>query len=180
MLVGRIGLALVGATAIATFVAVPANAVDTVVLFTTTGGALNITTPVSAILAGGTNSGGTLSGKLGTVTVTDSRGTAAGWLASVFSTGFTTTTGGGVPNNYATYTPGPNAGTVAPGTPGISAGVAGSPGVSGRAALIAYAYSNVTAGGNSVSWNPTVTVVPLLSTVVTGATYSGTVTHQVV
>src|SRR6266568_2610164 len=173
MLIRRIGLALVGATAIATLVAMPASAVDTIVLFTTTGGALNITTPVSATLTGGTNT--PVSGRLGTVTVTDSRGTATGWLASVFSlTGFTTS-GGTVPNTYATYTPGPTTGTAAPGTPGISAGVAGSPGAFGRPALIAYAYSNIAAGGNSVSWNPTVTVAPLLSTVATGATYSGTV-----
>ncbi|HYS35412.1 MAG TPA: hypothetical protein VEO01_07215, partial [Pseudonocardiaceae bacterium] len=96
MLIRRIGLALVGATAIATLVAMPASAVDTIVLFTTTGGALNITTPVSATLTGGTNT--PVSGRLGTVTVTDSRGTATGWLASVFSlTGFTTS-GGTVPN----------------------------------------------------------------------------------
>jgi hypothetical protein len=178
MLVRHIGLALVGATAIATVVAMPANAVDILVLFTTTGGALNITTPVSATLAGGTP-GGTVSGRLGTVTVIDSRGTAAGWTASVFSpTGFTAG-GGTVSNTGVTYTPGPTTGTAAPGTPGISAGAAGSPGASGRPALVAYAYSNITAGGNSVSWNPTVTVAPPLNTVATGATYSGTVTHQV-
>src|SRR6266702_8714786 len=79
MLIRRIGLALVGARAIATLVAMPASAVDTIVLFTTTGGALNITTPVSATLTGGTNT--PVSGRLGTVTVTDSRGTATGWLA---------------------------------------------------------------------------------------------------
>jgi hypothetical protein len=180
MTIRRIGMLLLGATAIAVLATVPANAADTTVTFTTTGGSLTVAAPGSATLSGGTTTpGGTVSGALGTVTVTDARGSAAGWTSSVYSTtGFTATASTAIANAAITYTPGATTATTAPGTPTITAGSAGPPGVSSGTALVAYSYANVTAGGNSVSWNPTLAVVIPL-TAKTAAAYSGTISHQV-
>jgi hypothetical protein len=168
-----VGVAVVSA-------AVPANAADTTVTFTTAGGSLTVSVPASVALAGGSTApGGTVTGAVGTVTVTDVRGSAAGWTASVYSTtGFTATGSTAVTNSGVTYTPGATTGSSAPGTPTITAGSAGSPGATSGAALTAYTYANSTAGGNSVSWNPTLAVVIPL-TAQAGAAYSGTISHQV-
>jgi WxL domain surface cell wall-binding len=176
----RIGMLLAGVAAIAVSTAIPANAADTTVTFTSTTGSLSITAPGSATLSGGTPTpGGTVSGAMGTVTVTDARGSAAGWMASVYSTtGFTATSSTAITNAAVTYTPGATTSTSAPGTPTITAGTAGPPGTTSGAALTAYTYANATAGGNSVSWNPTLAVV-IPSTALSGAVYSGTVSHQV-
>jgi hypothetical protein len=172
---------LLGAVAIAGLTTVQANAVDTSVTFTATGGGLAITAAPSATLTGGTTTpGGTVSGSLGLVTVTDSRGAAATvqWTAGVYSTtGFIATSNPSITNASVTYTPGSPT-TTAPGTPTVTPGTAGSPGASSGAALTAYAYSNTTAGGNIVSWSPTLAVV-IPSTAAAGAAYSGTVSHQV-
>ncbi|MEU0885864.1 WxL domain-containing protein [Lentzea sp. NPDC005914] len=177
----RIGARVAGvAAAIAICTAVPASAVDSTVSFATTGGTLSVAVPASATLTGGsTVPGGTVSGALGTVTVTDARGNAAGWTASVYSTtGFTASGSTAITNSSVTYTPGATTSTTTPGSPTITAGTAGSPGANAGAALTAYTYANATAGGNTVSWNPTIAVVIPL-TAIGGATYSGTVSHQV-
>ncbi|GLZ40745.1 WxL domain-containing protein [Actinokineospora sp. NBRC 105648] len=177
---GIAALALAGATAGVAFTALPANAADTTVTFTTTGGALTITAAATATLTGGSTApGGTVNGPLGTVTVNDARGTAAGWLASVYSTtGFTGPGSVAITNAGVTYTPGATTATSAPGTPVVTAGTAGSPGASAVAALTAYTYANTTAGGNTISWNPTLAVaIPL--TAVAGTLYTGTISHQV-
>jgi hypothetical protein len=116
---------------------------------------------------------------LGTVTVTDTRGSAAGWTASVYSTtGFTATGSTAITNAAITYTPGSTTATSTPAAPTITAGTAGSPGASSGAPLTAYTYVDATAGGNSVSWNPSLAVVIPL-TAKTAAAYSGTISHQV-
>jgi hypothetical protein len=180
MLIRRIGILLFGAAAVVTLATAPANAADTTVTFTTTTGSLTITAPASVTLSGGTTSpGGTVTGALGTVTVTDARGSAAGWTASVYSTtGFTATGSTAIVNGAVTYTPGATTATTTPGTPTITAGSAASPGASSGAALTAYTYANATAGGNTVSWNPSLAVVIPL-TAKTAAAYSGTISHQV-
>jgi len=177
----RSGFLVLGVAAIAVCTAVPAHAVDSTVSFATTGGTLSVVVPASATLTGGsTVPGGTVSGGLGTVTVTDARGNAAGWTASVYSTtGFTATASTSITNGGVTYTPGSTTSTSAPGSPTITAGSAGSPGANAGAALTAYTYANATAGGNTVAWNPTIAVVIPL-TAQGGASYSGTVSHQVV
>ena len=60
----------------------------------------------------------------------------------------------------------------------MTAGTAGSPGASSGAALTAYTYADVTAGGNTVSWNPSLAVV-IPATTTASAAYSGTISHQV-
>lgn len=158
----------------------PASAADTTTTFTTTAGALSIAVPASASLTGGTTiPGGTVSGALGTVTVTDQRGSAAGWTASVYSTtGFTATGSTSITNAGITYTPGATTGVNAPGTPTITPGTPGNPGATAGTALTAYTYANTTAGGNVVSWNPSLAVaIPVSAR--TGASYTGTISHQV-
>ncbi|GLZ30155.1 hypothetical protein Lesp02_23450 [Lentzea sp. NBRC 105346] len=171
---------MVGVAAVAVGTAVPANAVDSTVTFSTTGGTLSVAVPASATLTGGTTvPGGTVTGAMGTVTVTDTRGNATGWTASVYSTtGFTSAGSTAIANSGITYTPGSTTSTTAPGSPTITAGTAGSPGANAGAALTAYTYANATAGGNTVAWNPSLAVVIPL-TAQGGATYSGTVSHQV-
>ncbi len=178
----RIGSLVAGAAAaIAVGTAVPANAVDSTVSFATTGGTLSVVAPAAATLTGGSTSpGGTVSGPLGTVTVTDTRGNAAGWTASVYSTtGFTASESTAIANSSVTYTPGATTSTNSPGSPTITTGNAGSPGANTGAALTAYTYANATAGGNTVAWNPTIAVV-IPSNAIGNATYSGTISHQVV
>jgi hypothetical protein len=176
----RNGSLLTGVAAFVICAAVPASAVDSTVSFATTGGTLSVAVPASATLTGGsTVPGGTVTGALGTVTVTDTRGNAAGWSASVYSTtGFTASGSTTITNSSITYTPGATTSTTAPGSPTITAGTAGSPGANAGAALTAYTYANATAGGNTVSWNPTIAVVIPL-TAQGGASYSGTISHQV-
>ena len=78
MLIRRIGILLLGAAAITVLATVPANAADSTVTFTTTGGTLSVAAPASATLSGGTTiPGGTVTGALGTVVVTDARGYSA-------------------------------------------------------------------------------------------------------
>jgi len=161
--------------------AVPANATDTTVTFTTTTGVLSITSAPSAVLTGGSNiPGGTISGSLGTVTVTDERGTAQGWAASVYSpTGFTATGSPDISVANITYLAGPTTGMIARGAPVVTAGTAGSPGTDRATALTVYRYANTTPGGNSVSWNPTLTVViPVAAR--PGSHYSGTISYWIV
>jgi hypothetical protein len=179
MFARRTGILLLGVIAIIVGTAFPAQAVDSTVTFTATGGSLSIAAPGSATLSGGTTSpGGTVTGALGTVTVTDARGSAAGWTASVYSTtGFTATSSTAITNSGITYTPGATTSTTVPGTPTITAGTAGSPGAASGTALTVYTYANATAGGNIVSWNPTLAVV-IPITAKTGL-YTGTISHQV-
>jgi hypothetical protein len=176
----RIGSLVAGVTAAIAAGTAPANAEDSTVSFATTGGSLSVVVPAAATLTGGsTIPGGTVSGALGTVTVTDARGNAAGWTASVYSTtGFTAAQSTAIANSSVTYTPGATTSTTTPGSPTITAGTAGSPGANAGTALTAYTYANATAGGNTVAWNPTIAVVIPL-TAKSAVTYSGTVSHQV-
>src|SRR6202051_5028143 len=92
-------LFLLGATAmLALGLAGPAGAAETAATVAVAGGALSITVPVSAGNLGtreNTVIGGTISGQLGEVQVSDARAAAAGsgWVASVISTAFTPPSG---------------------------------------------------------------------------------------
>jgi hypothetical protein len=174
----RIAVAAAGIATAATIAitTVPAGAGDTTTTFTLAGNGLSISVPGSADLStsGSTLIGATsLSGTLGTVTVTDNQGTLAHtWTATVSATDFTTGGGGAnktVTKDNASYTPG----TVS--SSGIGAAV-GTPALS-----LSTSASVVTAtaviGAMSASWDPTVSVT-IPSSVIAG-TYSGTITHSV-
>ena len=158
----------------------PAHAEDTDVTFELTGaGGLAISAPATADLGSAATNAGTLSGSLGTVTVTDERGALlATWTASVSSTDFTTggaTSAETIAASDVSYWSG-----LATATTGTVVAVPGQ-----LDALLAQdlgasrtAFSTSSAVGNhSVSWNPTM-VVAIPAAAVVG-TYTGTITHSV-
>jgi hypothetical protein len=118
--------------------------------------------------------GGTISGALGQVQVTDARSAAAGsgWVASVISTAFTppAPVGPAIAASAVAYAAGPITKV------GTATYTANDPGnLSG--ASVAVTATGIT-GDNSATWNPTITV-----TVPGGAgagVYSATITHSVV
>jgi hypothetical protein len=159
--------------------AVPAKGADTTTTFALAAGSLSISAPASKDLGTGSTGSGTVSAQLGTVTVTDTRGTLLGtWTASVSSTDFTT--GGGtanetVGNGQVTYWSG--TATASSGTGVFTPGQASALNAQTLgASRTAYA-GTALVGNNSVSWNPTVTVnVPAAAV---AGTYTGTITHSV-
>jgi hypothetical protein len=150
-----------------------ATSASTTVTFTVSVGTLDITAPATVDL-GTAVPGATVSGSIGPVTVTDTRGdVAAVWTATVSSTPFVNGAST-IPNTAVTYWSGPTtASTPATGfTPGQpTAGDA----VALGATVTAFSFSG--SGGNTATWNPTLAVaVP--STAIVGV-YTGTVTHSV-
>lgn len=156
---------------------------STSVSFSVTAGALSISEPTTANLGtvASSPSGTTLSGHLGSTTITDSRGSLAGWTATItattFSDGATPTPHTIAANKFKAYV---NAGD----GPTVSSGVA-VPATTYTTAATALTLSTsaqtlVTAtatGSNVVAYNPTIAVT-VDSSVVSG-TYTGTVTQTV-
>ena len=145
---------------------------DTTVTFAVTSGLLTITAPTASNLGSGAP-GGTISGALGTVTVTDNRALlSASWTATASSTNWTTGTGTPaetIPASDANYDPGPvtTTGTITVTPTDITLSNSPQTVVSGSSGT----------GDNSASWDPTVSVfVPAAA--VTGA-YTAVVTHSV-
>jgi hypothetical protein len=145
---------------------------DTTVTFAVTTGALTLTAPASATLGSGAP-GTTISGQLGTVTVTDSRALlVASWTTTASSTDFTT--GGGTPAETipaadATYTPGTvtTTGTITTSTSVIT--------LSGTPQTVVTGSAGV--GNNTASWNPTIAVA--VPSAAVGGTYTGTLSESV-
>lgn len=148
---------------------------DTPATFTLTAGSLAISVPTTSVDLGSVPTGSvTLSGQLGSVTVTDTRGNAvATWTATVTATAFTT--GGGTANE-----------TVAASNLAYSSGLPTA--TSGVGAFVPGVVATLASGGtaaawtggvgtNSATWNPTLTVT--LPPGAVAGTYSGTITHSV-
>jgi len=165
------------------FLAAPAAAAPddtTSTTFEVLAGTLDVVAPATADLGSGAP-GGTISGQLGAVTVTDSRASDdASWTATVTATVFQTGTGSGpetVLPEEIDYWSGAAGSTTGDGTftPGqATAGDAAE--LSSSVQLTAFTHSGGT-GGNSATWNPTLVVnVPLDSI---AGVYTGTVTHSV-
>jgi Putative Ig domain/IPT/TIG domain len=145
---------------------------------TITPGLLSITVPSSAALPTA-RAGGTTSGQLGTVTVTDQRGSpGAAWTVTVTTTPFATGGGTGaetIPLSQVSYWSGPataiaGTGTFTPGQPTAATAVN----------LAAARGAFTLAGGsptNSASWNPTLSV-SIPARAVSGK-YVATITHSV-
>jgi len=149
----------------------------TTVTFTVTTGNLTMTAPGSANLSSAAP-GGTASGLLGAVTVTDNRALlAAAWTVTAAATDWHRVGGTGgsheiVPASGATYDPGgiTTTGTItvaADSTPPIALGNGAVPVVDGTAGI----------GDNSATWNPTLAVAIPAGTV--GGDYTGTLTQSV-
>ena len=157
----------------------PAHADDTEVTFelTATGG-LSISAPAAADLGSAGTDATTLSGSLGTVTVTDSRGALLGsWTAWVSATDYTT--GGAsaavtIDSSSVRYWSGlPSLTGVAVVVPGQATALLAQDLGASRTAASATA----TVGNTSASWAPTV-IVDVPASAVAGV-YTGTVTHSV-
>jgi len=142
---------------------------------TVTGGVLSITVPTDAgNLGTRANSvgGGTISGLLGSVQVSDGRSAAAGsgWVASAISTAFIPPTGPAIAASAVAYT----AGTVT--KVGTATFTANDPSnLTGVAPVITA--TGIT-GDNSATWNPTITVT--VPGGMAAGVYSATITHSVV
>jgi hypothetical protein len=148
----------IGAAALAFGNAFPASAAltgSTSASITLVGGVLAITVPAAAGNLGAltnTVGGGTISGPLGEVQVSDARSAAAGsgWVASVISTAFTPTAGPTIAASAVGYTAGAitkvGTATYTANNPGDLTGV-----------IPAVTATGIT-GDNSATWNPTINV----------------------
>jgi len=163
---GVIGLLALGITA--------AASEATIATITITGGALEITVPTADADLGtlvNTVSGGSISGQLGVVQVSDARSAAAGsgWVANVISTAFTPAAGPAIPASAVGYTAGPITKI------GTATYTANDP-ANLTAVSPAVTATGIT-GDNSATWNPAINVA------VPGGTpagvYSATITHSV-
>jgi hypothetical protein len=176
-----IGVTLAPAAAFASTAAVshPAAALraaggdpNTTMTFTVTVGGLTMTAPGAANIGSGAP-GTTITGSLGTVTVTDARALiSASWTATASSTNFTT--GGGtpaetIPATDANYNPGPIAttGTITATGSDITLSNAAQTVVAGTAG----------SGDNTASWDPTIAVAVPATAV--GGLYTATLTQSV-
>ncbi|MEV4106687.1 hypothetical protein [Nonomuraea sp. NPDC049695] len=191
----RLGSSLAGAAGLVAAVAMTAPAqadttcaasttCPTTVTFTVTAeGGLSITVPgPPAVDLGSGNSGGQISGHLGSVTVQDQRAALnATWVASVVAASGGFTTGGStgaetIPNTAVLYWSGPatatsnTGGTFVPGQ--LTAAAAET------LSATRTAFSKTTGSGdNFATWNPTL-VINVPDAAVAG-TYTGTVNHSV-
>ncbi len=169
-----VGVSVVG---VLMFTFVPsASAADTgatTATFTITSGALAITVPAASVSLGSFENvvgGGTVSGSLGSVQVTDARSATAGWVASVISEAFTPTTGPAIAASAVGYTAGPinKVGTATYTANNRTGLTAAGPVVTASAIT----------GDNSATWSPTITVTVPGGMAATD--YSAAITHSVV
>ncbi len=165
-------LLLVGAVAaLAAVTALPGGAADTPTSFTLTGGALSISAPTGNVSLGtqvSPTSATTISGHLGVVTVTDQRGGATTWVASVIVTAFTPIPAAtAIPATQVSY----SAGTVT--ESGVTTVLPGTTDLTGVSPVV----NGTSTGISSASWNPTISV--LVPANAPPGVYSGTITHSV-
>jgi hypothetical protein len=174
----RYSLAAAAATVLAAAGVASAAPGDTTVTFSVTGGALAVSVPSSAALGSGLP-GSSISGQLGSVTVTDSRALLnAHWTASVTSTSFTTGAGTAaetIPTSAVSYWSGNASSTTGLGTFTPGQTTAGDKQTL-DASRTAHGLATGT-GNNSATWNPTL-VIAIPNSAVNG-TYTGTVTHSI-
>lgn len=151
---------------------------DTTTTFTITTGGLAVSQPATASIGSGAP-GGTISGSLGSVTVTDTRAALLGsWTATAVATAFTTGTGTAaetIPAADVSYWSGlPTAVT------GLGLFTPGQATVANKVVIdtAKTAFSrDASAGNNSAAWNPTIVVA--VPTDAVAGDYTGTVTHSV-
>ena len=153
--------------------ALPAAGADTTATFTLTAGALSISAPTGSVSLGtqvARASSSTIGGPLGVVTVTDDRGGATTWVASVIVTAFTPTTGPAVtaiPASQVTYVPG----TV------TEVGVTTAQPAEASLAGVVPVVNGTSTGLSTASWNPIISV--LVPANAAPGIYTATITHSV-
>jgi hypothetical protein len=139
--------------------------------FTLTSGALSISAPTAGASLGSqlaSTSPSTISGSLGAVTVTDQRGGATTWTASVISTAFTPPSGPADPASNVSY----GAGTIM-----VSATVVATPVAATDLTGVSTVVTGASTGISTASWNPTISVVVPAN--YAPGVYSATITHSV-
>ena len=144
-------------------------AANTPVQFELGAGTLTISAPTALVDFGNVAAGATsVGGLLGPVVVTDNRGGATAWTATVASTAFVNGAST-IPASDITYTPG---------TASTTGGVTLAAPVTGNltSPRVAQATS-VVSGTNTATWNPGITVT-IPAGAVTGV-YAATITHSV-
>src|SRR3954471_9918003 len=151
-----LALAVLTAAAVTALVPTAADAADTNVTFTLSGGSLTLTAPASAALTAGALdvTGTTATGQLGNSTVTDTRGALAHTVTVAMSTtNFTTTGGATIDKSNATGSSGvavPSGVAVAvPTLTGQNIGAAGGATILQLTGVV---------GSASATYSPTVTV----------------------
>jgi hypothetical protein len=172
---GALVLATAGLLVVA--VATPASAGTTggtPATITVTGGSLSITLPTAtANLGSRANSvgGGTISGTLGEVQVSDARSAAAGsgWGVTVISTAFIPLAGPAIAASAVSY----NAGVIT--KVGTATYTANNPG--DLTGVVPAVTATGITGDNSATWNPTISV--LVPGGMAANTYAATITHSV-
>jgi hypothetical protein len=152
--------------------ALPASAAptgDTTTTFTLAAGSLAIVVQPTGALTNGGSGATSISGTLGNVTVTDSRGNVLGWTTSAETDGFART-GGGTTSTGVTY----NSGTVSSTGIVVATGL-GPVALSGDPSPVVT--GTVTIGNHTATWNPALTVTLPPSSL--AGNYSGVVTTSV-
>jgi hypothetical protein len=139
--------------------------------FTLTAGALSISAPTVSVSLGSqvaSTSASTITGPLGVVTVSDQRGGATSWTASVISTAFTPPAGPADPASNVSYAAGTitqSATVVATGTPASD--------LTGVTTVV----TGASTGISTASWNPSISV--LVPANFAPGVYTATITHSV-
>jgi hypothetical protein len=164
-------LLLSAGAALAAATAVSAGA-DTMSFTLTPAGLLTISGPTGDASLGSQmslNSASTLTGHLGTVTVSDQRGGAQTWVASVIASSFTP-----VPTSTAIAA---SAITYVPGTITVTGGETGTGITAVSLAGVSVVVNGTGTGVGTASWNPTISVnVPANFA---AGLYTSTITHSV-
>jgi hypothetical protein len=172
-LVMRTFLLLASSLAVLAAVTALPAASATTATFTLTAGALSISAPTGSVSLGSQTvsaSASTISGPLGVVTVTDQRGGATSWVASVIVTAFTPTTGPAV-TAIAAANVSYAVGTVT--QVGMTAATPVTTDLTGVSPVV----NGTSTGLSTASWNPTISV--LLPANAAPGVYSATITHSV-
>lgn len=141
--------------------------------FTLNAGVLSISAPAGPVSLGSqlvSANASTISGSLGVVTVTDQRGGATAWVASVIVTAFTPTTGPAVTAIAASHV-GYSAGTVT--EVGVTTAQPATTDLTGVSPVV----NGTSTGLSTASWNPTITVA--LPPNAAPGVYTATITHSV-
>jgi hypothetical protein len=167
LLAGAAGMLTLGLAGVA-------SAAETSATVTVTGGALSMTVPVSAGNLGtreNTVSGGTISGQLGEVQVSDARAAAAGsgWVVTVISTAFTPPSGPTIGAAEVGYT----AGVIT--KLGTATFTANNP--TNLTGVVPAVTATGITGDNSATWDPTINV--FVAGGMAASVYSGTITQSV-
>jgi hypothetical protein len=155
---------------LAAVVALPVGAATPVTLSLTAGG-LSISAPTSGVSLGSqvaSTGSSTISGLLGVVTVSDQRGGATTWTASVISGALTPPAGPADPASNISYA----AGTITQSATVVATAVA-APDLTGVSTVV----TGASTGVSTASWNPTISV--FVPANFAPGVYAATITHSV-